>query len=303
MFRAQHTGEFKSPIRSRARLLVIVHLCLVFWYLVWVGIQPFIGDYWERQTTKTLYRVAFGDTNLIKDDGSAEAAKDIGLLTRNRARFHALPESTQEEMKEEYERIRTLKQPGLWQGIAEALELYAWGIPPFVQAWVLFSVAICFLVLYQIEGATAAAWLLPVIVGVYAYQNQTQAPPPTPSPDQALFPSEQLLEEKYLGGPIEGSMDEQREQILLGWRRYLVDEWTDQEPAEDPEALVSQAEEGDYRFVLKRLELRAAERPEPLSYKLNQRRPLPLVILYCMWNLLFAAYLSRPDAVFRKEEL
>lgn len=303
MFRAHQSDvSTSSPIRNRARILVIIQLCLVFWYLIWVGVQPFIGNYWERQSTLTLYRIVFGDANLIADDGSAEAMEQRSRLDQYGLLFDSLPLEQRERLREGYEELVQNKSPSFWEGSLEAFSLFVWGIPPFVQGWLLFSLAVCFLVLFQIDGALLAAWLLPFLSLVFAWDNIQHAPPPRQLPDLALFPTEEFLESQYLEGDIEGSVAEQRELLIKAWRLYLVKEWTSFTPSTDPEIFSKQAEEGEFRFMLKRLELRAATSPPPLYEKLRVQRPLPILFLYVLWNLCFAIALNWKGAVYKEED-
>lgn len=230
-----------------------------------------MSGYWEKETSVKLHEYAIENEY-----------------------FTTLPTSKQAQLKESYA-VLSKKVPGrsAYALMEDTFHLAVWGIPPFVKAWLLFSVMICLMLLFSIDGATSGAWILPVIVAVHAYFNLTTAPPPYTSADLQLFPEEEVIWERYVTEKPSDDINEQRRQLLQGWRDYLIREWLKELPATDEEQMIAQSEQGEFAFNIARIELRENTPLPSAEQKLSEKKAPLLLFSYVMWNILFAVIIDR----------
>ena len=199
------------------RILVILHLCIVFTILSWAVIEPPLRNYVKVRSLDRLYGLVMGDPHLL-----AENKELASQLETNRILFALLPDAEQAQLQQQ----RAQLSSGNWA--EQSLRGLLVDLPPLVQIWALFSFLICLFLLLGITGASAATWLLPVIA--FLYIIVTPNPQRLETPEEALFPSEQLLVDNYLDQPLQLNMSAQREQLLEGWHRYLADVWAQEAP-------------------------------------------------------------------------
>lgn len=153
--------------------------------------------------------------------------------------------------------------------------------PPFALAWLFFSVVVCLLLLFHIEGAVIASWLLPLLVVGYAYFLYANPPPPT----EGLFPSEAYVRAHYL---------EEGEELLTGWHRYLVTEWAKTSPSSDPAQFEQQLDQGLFAFNYARLKwIREGKGDEVIRAGFATPPSLLRVMCYFIWNVVFAWVITR----------
>ncbi len=254
----------EPPLTTKQRVWTIAQLCIGFSMLLWHLCYPFTGFYATVESQRLLYQTAMGTA-------SAE-----GKLQRNYERFLALPATEQLFLKERYQALQTASERSFLSKTADAVERLLWQLPPFEIAWLIFSILIPLFILLRWEGATAAAWLLPCLVICYGIDGRVRGEPFQPTAEELLFPSETYLISNYLSEPLSPSILEQQNQLKKAWERYLVAEWTGQE---------SSAEAGEQAFTIARIH---ALDPPSTAPKFSQPSWLAL-ILYLLWNLLFAA--------------
>lgn len=257
-------------LTSRMRVFVILHLCLAFTSFVYYAGYPFLRELFEIRSDLVLYQYVMDKSDPVSAECfSLLPTKDQELITKNR-----------QWLSERMARP-TLKK---W---ADALHILLFGIPVFERAWLFFSIVLCILLLFRFEGAWLAVWILPLIVVAYGYDAAQR------SPEKSFFPSEEYIRHHYLEGPLSETLSLQKEQLLNAWRRYLIVEWADEVPSEDPEAFLSQAKKGQFFFTaagLLREDLsnrKSAFSPPPPTFS-------PLIFLYFFWNGYFAWQFSGP---------
>ncbi len=161
--------------------------------------------------------------------------------------------------------------------------------PSFALAWIFFSLVISLLLLFHIEGAKAAVWILPLLVvgyGYFLYASPQTAPP-------GLFPSEQYVRETYL---LEEENTSQREQLLQGWHHYVIHEWAHQTPSADPALYDQQLDEGLFAFNIARLQwIWAGKGDEVVVAGFTTPPSAFRVLTYLLWNLIFAWMINRRE--------
>jgi hypothetical protein len=229
-------------MNTSTRIFVITHLCLVFSYLSWVALYPIGSEYYENKTLEHLYHAA----------GTSDP-----------------------QLKEGLDQLNARQGRSTTDKLTIGLRAITTGIPPYSQGWAFFSLAICFLLLFRINGAKSVVWLLPFLVALYAVDNWRNAPDPAPAPDAHLFPTEEYLKEHYISGPTPDAISEQYEQLKGAWSSYLEAEW-----------------EGERNFHIARIRAReTAPASDPFAPLRDRESPLWLAV-YLGWNLLFAGWIS-----------
>lgn len=240
----------------KKKVLIILHLCLVFGYLFWVGMQPFI------RTTATT-----------------KAASLLFDSIKKSPRFQKLEETKQLKILQGAERLKE----GSFHPLVTKFRL---SLPGLI--WALLSLFICFFLLFYIEGAHLVVWALPISVLVYAFSLGN-----SPSlKGENIFPSENVITEKYIGA--DEVFKNKKEELVEGWNRYLVHEWSHQEPSEDLAMRTEQLEEAVFNFNMARAEWLLDRRGEDavVAHLLFHPSFVQLII-YFIWNLLFAWRIHR----------
>ena len=161
--------------------------------------------------------------------------------------------------------------------------------PGFALAWLFFSIVICLLLLFQIEGASHATWLLPLLVLGYAYF--LYAPPNAER--ESLFPSEEYVVANYVEEPKSGLFD-RREMLLHGWHNYLVAEWAEEVPSREVADFGEQLEKGLFAFNVARLKwIMSGKGDEIVVAGFTTPPSFMRVACYFIWNLFFAWFINR----------
>jgi len=155
-------------------------------------------------------------------------------------------------------------------------------LPPFFQAWVVLSIALSVLLLRERPGALAAIWLLPLLAGLYAYENQTYGHIHPLTAEEKLFPTEDYLASHYLQEEWSKNPTRLREQLLSTWNQYLIQEWVPSWGHGD------ELVRGEFAFNLARVESIHEEKEVPYLIQFKQKKH-PLVLgMFLFWNLFFA---------------
>lgn len=257
----------KGPFLSfRLRVFVILHLCLAFTYFVYYAGYPFLQELFETRSGLVLYQS-------VTDKSDGEIAGYFSLLP---IEDQKLITKNQQYLLDRLARP-TLKK---W---ADAVHILLFEIPVFERAWLFFSIVLCLLLLFRVEGAWRAVWILPLIVVAYGYDASQR------SVEKSLFPSEEYIRYHYLEEPLSSTLSIQREQLLNAWRRYLVVEWAHEMPANQPEVFLSQTKKGQFFFTVARILRENFSDLTPHASTFS-----PLIVLYFFWNVSFAWQFSRP---------
>jgi hypothetical protein len=246
------------------RLFAILQLCFAFSLILWVLAQPFTVEHFNTHSSLLLYQTATG-----KGDRFVSADK----LARHAQRFAQLEPVRQERILNAYADLEKRAQRPFLSSVGDALSALLWDLPAFALAWILFSVVISVLLLLDVEGATQAVWLLPLITFCYAIDNQMNGRMPQESPDAHVLPTEDYLTSRY------------GQDLKQAWELYLMREWAKSTPP--------QIEDGEHALTVARVEQRLAH-PEAPQRQGATKKPLLLLSLFCVWNLLVAIKIRMP---------
>ncbi|MCE5318362.1 MAG: hypothetical protein LLG04_13510 [Parachlamydia sp.] len=272
MFRKRVRKNFPPGtfIPTPARLAAIVQLCIAFTLLAWQGSLPFMGELFSTKYKLLVYQHLMGK----KVEGHSE-------------RFSALPKREQTQILKEYAQLQSELDTTFLTKIKKTAT-GLWDLPLFEKAWILFAILIPILLLKRVEGASQIIWILPLLSLAYALDNRFQGQPSEKTAEERLFPSEDLILKKYVGEPLKPSIIEQQQQLQQGWQTYLVREWAKEEPSQDTQQFLQQAEVGDFAFNLARikaLKVTPSQRPK--------QEPLSLLALYLFWNISFCLIVTK----------
>lgn len=271
-------------IPTPARVCAILQLCLAFSAFLWVASEPFVGEIFAVKSQLLYYQDAMGIPSR-----SASSKESEERLHRNGERFAALPEATQGKLQKGYDTLQEMLQRSFFDKLARVYTLFSRRVSPYELGWIILAVAVSILALKKVEGAAEAAWLLPLLVAAYAVDLRLQGRAEALRGDERLFPSEAELVADYLGEPLDEDIFEQRKQLQSAWKKYLAVRWAEVNPAADPAGLDRQAEEGEYRLTLARIEARAEKTPPEKLFDTTASSPSPLLLLvYFFWNVYFA---------------
>lgn len=279
MFRKRIKKEFPPGtfIPTPARVAAIVQLCLAFSLLLWQASQPFMGDLFHIKSQMLIYQDVMGiDTH--KDSSLEKTAR----LERNAERFASLPRSLKHGIMENYATLQEQLGHSFRQKMHRLGHIFAYEISSYELLWMILSIVIPILLLKRIEGARHAVWLLPALALFFLFDNQRQGHLVVEQEKQ-LFPSEKEIVQNYLKEPLSSDILQQREQLLKGWNFYLIINWAQEKPSEDPVIFQKQAEHGEFMFNIGRLTMM-----EKMQKQFPQKTSLFILCMYLAWNLFFA---------------
>lgn len=255
----------------KKKILIVFHLIFAFSFFSWLLMKPYVMEVVSRKSQRALYE----------------------MIMERETLFQNLSHHEQSSIQEGYKAVSKQHGPSFVQRLGR---LFFIETPSFALAWIFFSILICLLLLFHIDGAKMAAWILPLLVVGYGYF--LYASPKTPKP--GLFPSEQYVRETYLGG--EGGNS--RERLLEGWHLYLIQEWAKEIPSEDKAAFEQQVDKGLFAFNIARLQwIRDGKGDEVVAAGFTAPPSFFRVISYFLWNLLFAWIINRREKNSRSEPL
>ncbi len=246
-------------IPTPARVMAILQLCLAFTCLIWVLGYPFMGEHFEVKKKKLLYERVIGD----------------------REQFQKLPLSEQNEITRSYESLGKSETSFLGK-VKESIEILLLRISKFELIWIVLGLVIPIALLKKVEGAGAVVWLFPIVALAFTWENLLQ--PVDLKSEKALYPSEKMIVELYINGPFSSNILEQREQLLLGWKNYVIQEWAKEKPAKNGEMFSKQFESGEFLFSVERL--KRVKRSKENIFR--EQKSSFLLIAYVLWNFIFA---------------
>lgn len=252
-----------------------------------------MGELYELKSEMLVYRHVMGNPlGVVGAEAAVSqdvAAEQRAFLTRNEERFQHLPEWQKENISIHYQELQKIFDAPFLSKLWKGIKIVLFEMQPFEQAWILFSVIIPIMLLMRIEGAVLAAWILPMLVFFYAIVNQVDGKISLNSAE-ALFPSENQIVRDYLKKPLSANIMEQRQELMQGWKLYLVKEWTKDLSSSDPEIFKLQAEQGEFAFNIARIE---ASLNDPRLSPFQKKESWGILLLYFGWNLFFAGYVQR----------
>ncbi len=256
----------------KKKVFIILHLIFTFTFLSWLLMKPYVLEVMAKKSQLALYEMVIEKESL----------------------FHSLPSDQQTQIVEDFERAQTRSGPSLMHAVGR---LFFVDTPVFALAWIFFSIAICLLLLFHIEGATLAIWILPFLIIGYGYELYTSR---THKPE-GLFPKESYVREHYIDSQeILGK----RELLQKGWHRYLITEWTHTEPSGDPDIFQKQLDQGLFAFNIARLNwIQEGKGDEIVLAGFAAPPSFFRVLSYFLWNTLFAWMITRHRKVSRSDPL
>lgn len=274
------------PLSSR--IVVILHLSLAFWVLASAALSPFLGSHLELKSRLLLHQNVMGK--------NIEASnEEKSRLNRNIVRFSSLPEPEKQVIESSYQTLTEKQGLSFSEKWRLATKRVLFGTPPFLQAWVIFSLIIGIFLLKRIAGSQTAAFL-PLFIGiVYSINNLLYAPLAPLSPDQELYPTEAYIVNTYLKEPLSPSIFAQQNQLKEGFETYLITEWAKKPPSSDPQTHALQVEEGEFFFTLAKIK---ALKDEPLypNALATYKNSLAFSFFFLGWNLFFYLFIRRKKA-------
>lgn len=276
---------------KRIRIMAILQLCIAFTLIFSSAGYPFLGELFAFKSKALLYHSVIGDSTLAGNANSADAEEYRGRLDRDKIRFSELPKELQSNILSQYQNLKDQTEKSFSAKFWRGIHILAFELSAFERAWLLLSIMISILLLFRIEGAALAVWLLPLLVICYGIDNQLNGISSSVSADTALFPPEEMIVNNYLKKPLSANIMEQRDQLLLGWKQYLIQEWAHQEPSSDNDLFDKQAEEGEFAFNVARVKLLSENQKMDLPFK--NKESMFLIGLYVFWNLFFASIANR----------
>jgi len=249
----------------KKKIFLIVHFCLALSYLCWLFVQPYAKNVLLKKSELSLYQMVMEREKLFEQLSPEDQATLIqGYATALQKKPHAWTEEIKQVLLD---------------------------TPPFALAWLFFSLVICLLLFFQIEGAVFSVWLLPCIVLIYAYFLYE-----TPKiHKESLFPAEEYVLTTYMK-TVENKAMGERERLLLAWHRYLVVEWAHEPLSEDSKVFQEQLDKGLFAFNVARLKwILQGKGDEVILSGFTTPPSLLGVSCYFIWNLCFAWIINRKE--------
>lgn len=273
MFKKRVKKEYPQGtfIPGPARIVCIIQLCLAFSLIFWQASQPFMGDLFRTKSTMLLYEDVMGIN---------KHQSDLIKLENNKARFNNLPSSLKEKLLNQYLLIEKELHTSFKSKLKEVFSIFFIKMSPYELIWMALSIIIPIMLLKKVEGAKQGVWLIPVITLIFALDNRMYG---KFQHQEDLYPTEKVLTEVYLKEDLKGNIYDQQTQLLKGWNLYLINEWLNDVPSNDPIVFSEQIEKGEFLFNLNILKNRTKE---PYDY----RSPISLFLLSLMigWNFFLA---------------
>lgn len=268
-------------IPTPARVCAIVQLCLAFAIVLWNMSQPFMGELFAIKSQQLLYQDVMGLSGKAIDSPERQSRLD-----RNRERFHEIDPGEKQLILDKYERLGQMAGRSFWAKMERSLRIVMVEMPLYERLWLILSFILSVMLLKRVEGARPAIWILPLLAFFYSFDNYLYSPHYGGSADAKIFPKEEIIVSWYVDAPLSSNLLEQKEQLIRGWNRYLIEEWSKVPAPSDPREFAMQAEVGEFMFNVQRLI--AYGRPESIISNISYREPMVLLGMYILWNFFFA---------------
>ncbi len=245
------------------RALLIGQLCLAFMMLVWYAFFPFMGELYHYRSRLFLAQTVTGDVSLVSYVPEKEKDATKRRLLRYQTLYQALPAYRQEAVLKDIRHYETkLSTP--WQAkVKSSLAIFLHHLPPFQVAWIMFSLVICLTILYRVEGAAPMAWILPFLSLCTVLENQSTTPPLSHI-EERFFPDEKIDDVEH----------------------FLLKNFGQEG---------GHLDEAAFAFNLERLEALRKDSGYESAYLFRSRKPLPLLLLFFSWNLIFAYIIMKKE--------
>ncbi len=254
LFGKEVVVDLMSPfIRTSARVMAILQLCVAFSTFLWIVSGPFLGEYVRSKSSALLFQAVMGNQEVP------------GRSARNWERYQQFSEHRRTGIERAYANLEEHMQRSFTSKCREVLRVLFFGISPLTQIWLILSISLPIMLLRRSEGAVAAVWLIPAVAFAFALDNHWHGKI-ADGREAALFPTE-----AQLSGDLE---------LSDAWHHYLADHWA----ATDEVGFVNRLESGEHAFNAAWLEVRL--QTVPLGH--NAKRSPFVLALYVLWNACFA---------------
>jgi len=275
----------KSFTHKSLRVIVIIQLCLIFTAVAYYAGYPFMGELYEIKSQKLLYESIIGRADPY-----------------NASLFKSLPESEQNRMIEGYERLKQWSQQSFSTKLQRSFHILL-HIPPFEKAWIFFSTAISLLILFRVDGASTAAWLLPLIVIFFALDHAQNSINNFDRKEAAFFPTETKLIREHLKKPLSRNIFVQKKQLLQAWKRHLVQQWAQEIPSHNLETFEKQLQKGNFYFNVAKLKAVNSAKKNSDMTTIKKSLSSATCLLYLLWNLFFAWFVNRQALWYSRQDM
>lgn len=250
-------------IPTPARLMAIAQLCLAFTAIFWTLGYPFMGRHFELKSKLVVFEHVISSPFFNKE----------------------VPQN--QEIIQEYDRLKQELEAPFFDKISISTRIFLYDIPLLEKVWMLLAVILSIMALKKQEGVKHAVWILPLLVLAYSINNHMHGTSPSRNEEAKLFPTEEILLKDYLREPLKEGITDQQIQLLKGWELYLVQEWAKELVSSNPEKFQQQIKRGDFAFSVARINS-LFQTKENYRSRFHAQQPMPLLIVYFCWNLLFA---------------
>jgi len=251
------------------RVMLVIQLCFAFMVLVWYACFPFMGELYHFRSRLFLAQTVRGDEALLAyvPEGEKEAAEK--KLRQNRAWLQNLPGYEQDAVHDDIRHYQEKLKTPFSSKVYASFEIVTWRLPLFKRAWMFFALIISLAVLYRFEGAVATVWILPFLSLCFLL-NHHFLEKWQQEPDAFLFPT------------LENG------NFSAAWDHHLSEKWSRS----------GDRDEGEFYFNLARLKAMRNSPSYHSAYQFHGREKLGVLILYFVWNLLFAYTIFKKEGTY-----
>ncbi len=264
------------------RIVAILQLCLVFTLICWLMGYPFMGQLFATKSKIQLVETVMGTFG-----------SDLSKMQHNKERFNSLPQKKQTTLHNYHSELSRHMQLSFSSKLARSFHLIMFEISLLERLWIVFSILVPLLILMRSEGGRQAAIILPLITLFYMAENIRFGQALDNSTEAKLFPSEKVIIDNHLKEPISRSIRMQKEQLTMGWQNYLISEWASEKPSDDSLTRATQVEKGEHAFFTARALAQSTHTPSLDTRSLRRKQPLPILLLYLLWNCFFSWVMQR----------
>lgn len=257
-----------NMLKRFSKLIVMIHFCLAFMFFAYLTLRPILNEWFERKGGVALLETTMHEVDL----------------------FEAIPQEEQTMINEGHQELQAGRpHPSYFLSLYHYI---AHETSPLALGWLLFSLLICFLLLFAIQGGQTAVWLLPVIVLGYGLNLFFI---PTQEGSSTLFPKEEKVLEEY---PLtQDHFINKKSRLENAWAHYLVVHFAHEKPSSDLKTFKEQLRRGIFAFNKER-SLRFLKGIEKIDMStfFKDHPSFFLWLFYFVWNTFFAVVTSRTKA-------
>lgn len=264
-------------MRGLLKINLIFVFTIVFWHAGW----PFMGELFAYRSKDMVFQWVMG---------SPELGKRLQLedrMMRNKERFEALQDETKTQIIAAHQQMQEKLNEPWYLKLSKSFHILLFELPPLERTWIVLSFAISFMGFMGIEGVFQAVWLMPLVSIFFIWNNQIHGLTESLPADQQLFPTEEWIQEKYIGHKLSDNISDQQVELTKGLQIYFITEWAQEIPSKIESIFLSQLEKGEYFFHQARVDKMIHDVADD-SNIFHQKRSLVGLFFFFVWNLFFA---------------